>query len=707
MNDKKKGLFRSLMIYTAIIAAILMVVYMVGTPQMRVKPVKLSYSELLKWVESDLRVESEAIEGGNTAETIRSVIIVDNELVGIKNDSTISDKAFSTSHYDIYATIPSETQFLSDVKSVYASVLNKENVSPTDYRFSVTSQLPEGTSWWMELLPLLIMILLFGGLMMFVMRAQVNGPNKGANSFIRGRAKLTDPARNVVRYGDVAGADEEKEELKEVVDFLKQPDKYTKVGARIPKGVLLIGPPGTGKTLLAKAVAGEAGVPFFTISGSEFMEMYVGVGASRVRDLFDQAKKNAPAIIFIDEIDAIGRQRGTGLGGGHDEREQTLNQLLVEMDGFTQNAGVIVMAATNRSDILDPALLRPGRFDRQVLVNYPDVKGREEILKVHARGKPLSANVDLHVIAVITPYFTGADLANVMNEAALLTARNNKTEIDMEAIEEAINRVSIGLQKKSRVVSPADKKLVAYHEAGHAIVAYMIPECEKVQEITTIPRGMAGGYTKYMPDESSQFVTSAKLRARIASALGGHCAEKMIFGDVTSGSTSDIKSATNTARAMVTEYGMSDLGPIFLSGEHEVFLGKSFQQTSAGISEQLNSKIDTEVRKLLDEGEKRASDILETYREKLEGIVKILMEKEHMDREEFESFMEGRAYDPARAEAYRMGRNPADSKPDEKAESKCEGIAEESCGENADYIQENAQDESFGEPDESNNNQTE
>ena len=447
------------------------------------------------------------------------------------------------------------------------------------------------------------------------------------------------------------------------------------MGAKIPKGVLLIGPPGTGKTLLAKAVAGEAGVPFFTISGSEFMEMYVGVGASRVRDLFDQAKKNAPAIIFIDEIDAIGRQRGTGLGGGHDEREQTLNQLLVEMDGFTQNTGVIVMAATNRSDILDPALMRPGRFDRQVLVNYPDVKGREEILKVHARGKPMAADVDLHVIAVITPYFTGADLANVMNEAALLTARNNKTEIHMEAIEEAINRVSIGLQKKSRVVSPADKKLVAYHEAGHAIVAYMIPECEKVQEITTIPRGMAGGYTKYLPDESSQFVTSAKLRARIASALGGHCAEKLIFGDVTSGSTSDIKSATNTARAMVTEYGMSELGPIFLSGEHEVFLGKSFQQTSAGVSEQLNSKIDYEVRRLLDEGEKRARDILETNREKLEGIVKILMEKEHVDREEFESFMEGRPYDPARAEAYRMGKNPDAADKADKEGEKAETVS--------------------------------
>ena len=491
-------------------------------------------------------------------------------------------------------------------------------------------------------------------MMLFIMRAQSAGPNKGAASFIHGRTKLTDPSKNVVRYGDVAGADEEKEELKEVVDFLKAPEKYTKVGARIPKGVLLIGPPGTGKTLLAKAVAGEAGVPFFTISGSEFMEMYVGVGASRVRDLFDQAKRNAPSIIFIDEIDAIGRQRGTGLGGSHDEREQTLNQLLVEMDGFTPNAGVIVMAATNRSDILDPALLRPGRFDRQVLVNYPDVKGREEILKVHSRGKPLAKNVDLHLIAVITPYFTGADLANVMNEAALLTARTNQTEITMDTIEESINRVSMGLQKKSHVIPPNDKKLVAYHEAGHAIVAYVIPECERVQEITTIPRGMAGGYTKYMPDESTRYITSARLRARIASAMGGLCAEKLVFGDVTTGSTSDIKQATNTARSMVTEYGMSELGPIFLSGDREIFLGKNFQQTSAGLSEEMNRQVDQQVHKLLDEGEQRATSILTENRAKLDAIVGVLMEKEHINREEFEAFMEDRPYDPERAEALRF-----------------------------------------------------
>ncbi len=640
MNNKRRGLLRSVIIYTAIIAGIFLVVYMIGSPQSRVKPVDIS-AEIYQWVESDLRIDS-GREGGNPDKTIKSIIFVKNSLVGIKDSgSAVGAGDFSTSNYDFYATVESETEFYKTVEGIYKNVLQKENVSRNDYTFTSKTQNPEGTSWLLELLPMIILVVLFGGLMFFIMRAQVNGPNKGANSFIRGRAKLTDPTKNVVRYGDVAGAEEEKDELKEIVDFLKAPEKYTKVGAKIPKGVLLVGPPGTGKTLLAKALAGEAGVPFFTISGSEFMEMYVGVGASRVRDLFDQAKKNAPAIIFIDEIDAIGRQRGTGLGGSHDEREQTLNQLLVEMDGFTTNTGVIVIAATNRSDILDPALLRPGRFDRQVLVNYPDVKGREEILKVHARGKPIGSDVNLHDIAVITPYFTGADLANVMNEAALLTARENKTEIHSDAIEEAINRVSIGLQKKSRVVSPKDKKIVAYHEAGHAIVAYNIPECERVQEITTIPRGIAGGYTKYMPDESSQFVTSAKLKAQIASALGGHCAERLVFSDVTNGSTYDIKAATATARSMVTEYGMSELGPIFLSGDREVFLGKNFQQASAGLSEELNRQIDKEVRRLLDEGETRATEILTANRDKLEQVVEVLMQKEHIDKNEFEAFMKG------------------------------------------------------------------
>ena len=651
------------MIYAIILAGIFLVIHMLGSPAKKSDPIRLTYNELLDWVESDLKVDR-GLSGGNDTHTIQSVIIVENELVGARNGSKT---ALSTSDYDFRCTLPSQERFYDDVKSVYEKVLG-ETVSPTEYTFTFAAQNPETVGWWVELIPIIVMVVMFALMMLFIMRAQSAGPNKGAASFIHGRTKLTDPSKNVVRYGDVAGADEEKEELKEVVDFLKAPEKYTRVGARIPKGVLLIGPPGTGKTLLAKAVAGEAGVPFFTISGSEFMEMYVGVGASRVRDLFDQAKRNAPSIIFIDEIDAIGRQRGTGLGGSHDEREQTLNQLLVEMDGFTPNAGVIVMAATNRSDILDPALLRPGRFDRQVLVNYPDVKGREEILKVHSRGKPLAKNVDLHLIAVITPYFTGADLANVMNEAALLTARTNQTEITMDTIEESINRVSMGLQKKSHVIPPNDKKLVAYHEAGHAIVAYVIPECERVQEITTIPRGMAGGYTKYMPDESTRYITSARLRARIASAMGGLCAEKLVFGDVTTGSTGDIKQATNTARAMVTEYGMSDLGPIFLSGDHEIFLGKNFQQTSAGLSEEMNRQVDQQVHKLLDEGEQRATSILTENRAKLDAIVGVLMEKEHINREEFEAFMEDRPYDPERAEALRF--HPDAPKPQAPASEK-------------------------------------
>ena len=649
MEEKRRGILKSVVIYAIILAGIFLVIHMLGSPAKKSDPIRLTYNELLDWVESDLKVDR-GLSGGNETHTIQSVIIVENELVGARNGSKT---ALSTSDYDFRCTLPSQERFYDDVKSVYEKVLG-ETVSPTEYTFTFAAQNPETVGWWVELIPIIVMVVMFALMMLFIMRAQSAGPNKGAASFIHGRTKLTDPSKNVVRYGDVAGADEEKEELKEVVDFLKAPEKYTKVGARIPKGVLLIGPPGTGKTLLAKAVAGEAGVPFFTISGSEFMEMYVGVGASRVRDLFDQAKRNAPSIIFIDEIDAIGRQRGTGLGGSHDEREQTLNQLLVEMDGFTPNAGVIVMAATNRSDILDPALLRPGRFDRQVLVNYPDVKGREEILKVHSRGKPLAKNVDLHLIAVITPYFTGADLANVMNEAALLTARTNQTEITMDTIEESINRVSMGLQKKSHVIPPNDKKLVAYHEAGHAIVAYVIPECERVQEITTIPRGMAGGYTKYMPDESTRYITSARLRARIASAMGGLCAEKLVFGDVTTGSTSDIKQATNTARSMVTEYGMSELGPIFLSGDREIFLGKNFQQTSAGLSEEMNRQVDQQVHKLLDEGEQRATSILTENRAKLDAIVGVLMEKEHINREEFEAFMEDRPYDPERAEALRF-----------------------------------------------------
>ena len=656
MDNRRRGIFRTLAIYAIIIAGILLVVTMTGTPSQMAEPDELSYSQLLERIENDLKL-SEDIEGANESGTVKSVLIQTDRLYGLKENSLIPDERFGNKYYDFACTLPSTEQFYKDVGAIYESVLGK-SVSPTGYRFTFSTKEAESPSVFLQLLPSIISILLFVGIMIFIMRMQ-SGANRGANNFVRGRTKLVDPSKNPIRYPDVAGAEEEKQELKEVVDFLKAPDKYTKLGAKIPKGVLLIGPPGTGKTLLAKAVAGEAGVPFYTISGSEFMEMYVGVGASRVRDLFDQAKKTAPSMIFIDEIDAIGRQRGAGLGGGHDEREQTLNQLLVEMDGFTPNSGVIVLAATNRSDILDPALLRPGRFDRQVLVNYPDVKGREEILKVHSKGKPLGPDVDLHTVAIMTAGATGADLANIMNEAALLTARENKHSIGFAEIEAAINRVTMGLEKKSHLIPPKDKEMTAYHEAGHALVAYYIPECEKVQEITTVPRGMAGGYTKWLPDEKTNYMSSRRLRAHIAMAMGGMCAEQLVYGDVTTGGTSDIKNATSLARSMVTEYGMSELGPIYLSGEREVFLGRQFAQTSSGLSEKLMSDVDDEVRKIIAEGKQRATEILEQHRDKLEGLVKLLMEKEKLDREAFESFMEDREYDPEKAEAYRFFKQEA------------------------------------------------
>ena len=652
-RQKGKGLGKTLIVYAVIIACICFVVFAMGSPTRAKDPAELTYYELLNYVENDLNAaKGKPVE--DNKKTVRSVIIVNDELYGITDATTIPDKAFSTSDYDFHCILPSVDRFYDDVASIYENDSGTK-VSPTSYHFTFETRESGNSMLIWEILLSILPLVIFVVFMVMFMRAQ-RGQANGMNGFVRGHTKLTDPAHNNVRYTDVAGEDEEKEELKEVVDFLKAPEKYTKVGAKIPKGVLLVGPPGTGKTLLAKAVAGEAGVPFYTISGSEFMEMYVGVGASRVRDLFDQAKHNAPSIIFIDEIDAIGRQRGAGLGGGHDEREQTLNQLLVEMDGFTPNVGVIVMAATNRSDILDPALLRPGRFDRQVLVNYPDVKGREEILKVHARNKPLAEDVDLHAIAVMTPGCAGADLANILNEAALLTARKNEDKISMRSIEEAINRVSIGIEKKSHVIPEKDKEMVAYHEGGHAIVAYLIPECEKVQEITTIPRGMAGGYTKYLPDEKTHYYSESRLKAHIASAMGGLAAELLVYGEMTTGAQGDLKSATGIARAMVTEYGMSELGPIYMAGEHEVFLGRTFSQTSAGLSEKLNAEVDTAVRKYLDEGKERAIRLLTENREKLEGLVKLLMEKERINREEFEAFMEDRPYDAARAEALRYGK---------------------------------------------------
>ena len=461
----------------------------------------------------------------------------------------------------------------------------------------------------------------------------------GTMSFGKSKARVVSQNdKNKITFNDVAGVDEEKQELQEIVEFLKNPKKFTDMGARIPKGVLLVGHPGTGKTLLAKAVAGEAGVPFFIISGSDFVEMFVGVGASRVRDLFEQAKKNAPCIIFIDEIDAVGRQRGAGLGGGHDEREQTLNQLLVEMDGFALNEGVIVMAATNRPDVLDKALLRPGRFDRQIVVSQPDVKAREQILEVHARKKRLSADVDLRIIAKNTSGFSGADLENVLNEAVLLAARNNQLEINMKNVEDAMVKVTMGPEKKSRVRSEKENKLVAYHEAGHAVVSRFLPTQDAVHQISIVPRGMAGGYTMYRPNEDKSFMSKSEMQENIISLLGGRVAEALILDDISTGASNDIERATKIARAMVTQYGMSDrIGPMTLGvGQEEVFLGRDLAQ-SKEYSEETAAVIDEEVKKIIETAYRNAEEILKMNIDKLHAVAGVLLEKEKIDGDEFEA----------------------------------------------------------------------
>lgn len=515
---------------------------------------------------------------------------------------------------------------------------------------------PIDIPWWFSLLPYAVVIVIFIVVLMYFMNQTAGGGAKGGkmNSFGRAKAKLGSNEKKKVYFKDVAGADEEKEELQEVVEFLKNPGRFMKLGARIPRGVLLVGPPGTGKTLLAKAVAGEAGVPFYSISGSDFVEMYVGVGASRVRDLFDTAKKNPASIIFIDEIDAVGRHRGAGLGGGHDEREQTLNQLLVEMDGFGSNEGVIVIAATNRPDILDPALLRPGRFDRQITVNYPDIKGRVEILKVHSAGKPFEADVDLNVIAKTTVGFTGADLANLLNESALLAARKGKALIGMNDLEEAMIKVIVGPQKKSKVISEKEKKLTAYHEAGHAIVTRLKQENDPVHQISIIPSGRAGGYTLSLPKEDRSYMSKIDMENEIVTLLGGRVAEKLILGDISTGASNDIQRATSIARSMVTKYGMSDkLGPIVYGTEHggdEVFLGRDFNNTR-NYSEETASDIDNEIKRIVNNAYNEAEDILNNHMEKLHFIAQFLVKNEIMDEVQFNAVMDG---DPTTEELEEM-----------------------------------------------------
>ena len=486
---------------------------------------------------------------------------------------------------------------------------------------------------------ILIIFLLFW---FFLMSSNQTNGNK-TMTFGKSKARVLNPQDKArITFKDVAGVDEEKEELEEIVEFLKNPKKFTDMGARIPKGVLLVGPPGTGKTLLAKAVAGEAGVPFFIISGSDFVEMFVGVGASRVRDLFEEAKKKAPCIIFIDEIDAVGRQRGAGLGGGHDEREQTLNQLLVEMDGFAENEGVIVLAATNRSDVLDKALLRAGRFDRQIMVGSPDVKAREQILEVHSRKKRLAPDVDLKIIAKNTSGFAGADLENVLNEAALLAARRNIPEIGMKEIEDAMVKVTMGPEKRTRVRSEKENKLVAYHEAGHAVVSRYLPTQDPVHQISIVPRGMAGGYTMYRPTEDKNFMSKTEMEENIVSLLGGRVAESLILNDVSTGASNDIERATKIARSMVTKYGMSEkLGTIMLgSGGEEVFLGRDFAQ-SKEYSEETAAIVDSEVKKIVDKGYKTAEEILRANIDKLHAVAGVLLEKEKIDGDEFDQIFNG------------------------------------------------------------------
>lgn len=496
---------------------------------------------------------------------------------------------------------------------------------------------PETVSWWVSLIPTLLMILVIGFFTFSFMKQQTGG--HGIGSFGKSKAKSASDSK--VTFEHVAGADEEKKELEEVVEFLKDPKKFIELGARIPKGVLLVGPPGTGKTLLAKAVAGEAGVPFFSISGSDFVEMFVGVGASRVRDLFEQARKNLPAIIFIDEIDAVGRQRGAGLGGGHDEREQTLNQLLVEMDGFGTNEGIIIIAATNRPDILDPALLRPGRFDRQVVVNYPDQKGREAILKVHSKNKPLAESVSIETVAKTTYGFTGADLENLLNEAAILSARRNKKVIEQDEIDEAILKVIMGPEKKNRKHEKENKKKTAYHEAGHAVAAKLLPTQDNVHQVSIIPRGRAGGFTLSLPDTDKSYISKDEMLEDIVMMLAGRAAEKIVFNDINTGASNDLERATQTARKMVMQYGMSDkLGYVtFTAEDHEVFLGRDFSQ-GRNYSESVAAVIDEEIKRIIDECYNRCEKLLNDNRDKLDNVANALVEHEKLDAAEFEEVFE-------------------------------------------------------------------
>ena len=628
---------RGMLGYVFMIAAFLLVATMISE-SIRIPTNKVKYPDLLQQV-SEGKVARAAIRG--------------NTLYGLNLPSVISEADFPA-RYDFESTIGPD--FVETITRMYASDadVNPDLVSLNDIGFGgsklrIEYLPPVVTPWYLEMLPFLIPL----GLVMvfwFIMMRQQTGGNSKVMGFGKSNAHMVDPNKNKVTFADVAGAEEEKAELEEIVDFLKEPKKYLDLGARIPKGVLLVGPPGTGKTLLAKAVAGEAKVPFFSISGSDFVEMFVGVGASRVRDLFEQAKRAAPSIVFIDEIDAVGRHRGAGMGGGHDEREQTLNQLLVEMDGFSTNEGVIVMAATNRQDILDPAILRPGRFDRQVNVSYPDLNGRKEILKVHSKGKPLADDVDLENIAKRTPFATGADLENIMNEGALTAARNIRSSIQQSDLIAAVEKVQMGPEKKSHKVLEEDKRIVAYHEAGHAIVGHYLPLCDEVHTVTIVPRGGgAGGFTLSLPEQEFDMQSRSKMMQMISMMFGGHAAVKIIENEIYTGAQSDLKKATELAKYMVTKLGMSDkLGTIYLGNDQEVFVGMEFGQ-SREFSEEVAANIDREVSSILKECYDVAIETLKKHIAKLHGLAALLIEKETVGREEFLAFVDGEA--PALLEA--------------------------------------------------------
>ena len=634
---------RGIAAYIAV-AAVLILAFVFIFPQITESGKKTQYSDVIKYFD-DYKVSSYTLDLGS------------GEL-----EFTIEGEEKPRQY-----TVPNVSVFLDDTENYRENYNQKHPDAPLKQDYKKIKD----NSWILSVVPTVLMLGLGIALFIFMMK-QAGGGGK-YSSF--GKANIKNQAHNngkKVTFADVAGADEEKHEMEEIVDFLKNPKKYSEIGARIPKGVLLLGPPGTGKTLLAKAVAGEAGCPFFPISGSDFVEMFVGVGASRVRDLFEQAKKNAPSIIFIDEIDAVGRQRGTGLGGGHDEREQTLNQLLVEMDGFTGNESVIVIAATNRRDILDPALLRPGRFDRQIVVSYPDIKGREEVLKVHTRNKPLAPDVNLKTIAQTTVGFTGADLENLVNEASLLAARADRKAITKEDIEEATIKVVAGPEKKSRVVTEREKKLTSYHEVGHAICTYYCPSQDKVHQVSIIPRGMAGGFTMSLPEHDKSYMSKTEMYENIVTLLGGRVAEKLILDDISTGASNDLERATSIARNMVTRYGFSEkLGPmVYGNDQSEVFLGRDFN-SNRNYSENVAAEIDAEMREIIEGGYQKSKDILEEHMDQLHLLAKYLMKFEKIDSNDFEILMKGEM------DSKVFENSPEDTKTEENSEPESTNVTNE------------------------------